>query len=135
VKIRGSLLFNILGCDKDHISVRPSIQTSPVKSLTVKEGEEARLYCRVVAGNPKPKLKWRRKGDIMPTGDEEIMGEVIIFESVTRHYEGTYECVTEDDYGFEPITRKVQLHVECKCLHKNANQLKIAISHFRCPGH
>ena len=44
-KIRGSLLFNILGRDKDHISVRPSIQTSPVKSLTVKEGEEARLYC------------------------------------------------------------------------------------------
>eukprot|EP00090_Calanus_glacialis_P007213 TRINITY_DN15667_c0_g1_i4.p1 TRINITY_DN15667_c0_g1~~TRINITY_DN15667_c0_g1_i4.p1 ORF type:complete len:475 (-),score=83.63 TRINITY_DN15667_c0_g1_i4:269-1693(-) len=94
------------------IRVRPSIQTSPVKTLTVKEGEEARLYCRVVAGNPKPKLKWRRKGGIMPTGDEEIMGEVIIFESVTRHYEGTYECVTEDDYGFEPITREVQLHVE-----------------------
>eukprot|EP00091_Calanus_sinicus_P007342 TRINITY_DN1834_c0_g1_i8.p1 TRINITY_DN1834_c0_g1~~TRINITY_DN1834_c0_g1_i8.p1 ORF type:complete len:294 (-),score=50.93 TRINITY_DN1834_c0_g1_i8:1308-2189(-) len=94
------------------IRVRPSIQTSPVKSLTVKEGEEARLYCRVVAGNPKPNLKWRRKGGLMPTGDEEIMGEVIIFESVTRHHEGTYECVTEDDYGFQPITREVQLHVE-----------------------
>jgi len=94
------------------IRVRPSIQTSPVKSLTVKEGEEARLYCRVVAGDPKPNLKWRRKGSKMPTGDKEIMGEVIIFESVTRHHEGTYECVTEDDYGFEPITREVQLHVE-----------------------
>ena len=113
VKIRGSSLFNIPQCDEHHISVRPSIQTSPVKSLTVKEGEEARLYCRVVAGNPKPKLKWRRKGDIMPMGDEEKMGEVIIFESVTQHYEGTYECVSEDDYGFEPITREVQLHVEC----------------------
>ena len=70
----------------------------------------------------------------MPMGDEEKMGEVIIFESVTRHYEGTYECVIEDDYGFEPITREVQLHVEFNCLHNNADQLKIAISHFRCPS-
>ena len=104
-----------------------------MKTLTVKEGEETRLYCRVVAGNPKPKLKWRRKGGIMPMGDEEIMG-VIIFESVTQHYQGNYECVTEDEYGFEPI-REVQLHVECKCFHKNADRLNIAISYFRCPGH
>ena len=71
----------------------------------------------------------------MPMGDKEIIGEDIIFEYVTRNYEGTYECVAEDEYGFEPITSEVQLHVECKCLHKNANRLKIAISHFRCPGH
>jgi len=94
------------------IRVRPSIQTSPVKSLTVKEGEEARLYCRVLAGHPKPTLKWRKKGGIMPMGDKEIIGEDIIFEYVTRNYEGTYECVAEDEYGFEPITSEVQLHVE-----------------------
>jgi len=117
------------------IRVRPTIQTSPVKSLTVKEGEEARLYCRVLTGHPTPRLKWRKKGGTMPTGDQEIMGEDIIFESVSRHFEGTYECHAEDDYGSPPVTSEVQLYVECKCVHKNANRLKITISSFRCPGH
>jgi len=94
------------------IRVRPSIQTSPVKSLTVSEGEEARLYCQVMTGEKKHKLKWRRKERTLPSGEEEIVGEVIKFESVTPEYEGTYECVMEDEDGDEVATKEVQLHVE-----------------------
>ena len=68
----------------------------------------------MMAGERITKLKWRRKGGKLPTGEDEMVGEVIIFESVTPEHEGTYECVTQDEYGFEPITREVQLHVECK---------------------
>jgi len=91
------------------IRVKPSIQTSPVKSLTVAEGEEARLYCRVVAGHPKPNLKWRKQGELMPSGQKEISGEDIIFESVPRSYAGTYECMTE---GEDQVTSEVELLVK-----------------------
>ena len=43
-----------------------------------------------------------------------MVGEVIKFESVTPEYEGTYECVMEDEDGDELVTKEVQLHVECK---------------------
>ena len=92
--------------------MRPSLQTSPVKSLTVLEGEEARLYCRVVGGGGDEKLLWRRKGGLLPTGEEFIVGCVIIFSSVTPEHGGTYQCMTEEEYGGEEVTREVELYVE-----------------------
>jgi hypothetical protein len=89
------------------IRVLPSIQTSPEKSLTVREGDEARLYCRVVGEDPRPGIIWRRKEGKMPAGEEEIVGEAVIFSSVTRDYAGTYQCVVEEEY-----VREVTLHVE-----------------------
>lgn len=62
----------------------------------------------------KNQLKWRRKERTLPSGEEEMVGEVIKFESVTPEYEGTYECVMEDEDGDELVTKEVQLHVECK---------------------
>jgi len=94
------------------IRVRPSIETSPVKSLTVIEGEEASLACHVMTGDQKHKLKWRRKGMPLPSGEEEIIREVLKIKSVTPEYEGIYECVLEDKYGEELVTKEVQLHVQ-----------------------
>ena len=43
-----------------------------------------------------------------------MAGGDIVIESVSRHDAGTYQCVATDDYGLEPVTREVQLFVECK---------------------
>ena len=83
-----------------------------MKSLTVLEGEEARLYCRVEGGGGDEKLLWRRKGGLLPTGEEFIVGCVIIFSSVTPEHGGTYQCMTEEEYGGEEVTREVELYVE-----------------------
>ena len=50
----------------------------------------------------------------MPSGEKEVAKEVIIFESVTRDHEGVYECVTDEDYGGEPVSREIAFQVKCK---------------------
>ena len=43
-----------------------------------------------------------------------MVGGDFVMGSVTRHHAGTYQCVTRDDYGLEPVTKEVELFVECK---------------------
>ena len=90
--------------------MRPKIRTSPVYSLTVTEGKEARLYCKVVKGDDGIKLKWRHAGKELLSQSEGIL----VLEIVTRHMSGVYDCVAEDASGLELIRRNVHLNVECK---------------------
>ena len=53
-------------------------------------------------------------------GELEISGGDIVIESVSRHHGGTYQCVTRDDYGLDPVTQDVELLVECKLLPKES---------------
>lgn len=94
------------------IRVRPTIEIEPKESLTVREGEDVSFHCRVLEGHPQPRLVWRRKGGRMPSGDLEMAGGDIVMGSVTRHHAGTYQCVTRDEYGLEPVTKEVDLFVE-----------------------
>lgn len=48
------------------------------------------------------------------SGALEMAGGDIVLGSVTRHQAGAYQCVTRDDYGLEPVTKEVNLFVECK---------------------
>ena len=43
-----------------------------------------------------------------------MAGGDIVMGSVTRHHAGTYQCITRDDYGLEPVAKEVNLFVECK---------------------
>ena len=43
-----------------------------------------------------------------------MAGGDLVLGSVTRHQAGAYQCVTRDDYGLEPVTKEVNLFVECK---------------------
>ena len=90
--------------------MRPKLRTSPVYSLTVKEGKEARLYCKVVKGDDGIKLKWRHAGKELISQSEGIL----VLDFVTRHMSGVYDCVAEDVSGLELIRRNVHLNVECK---------------------
>jgi len=94
------------------IRVRPKITTTPEKSITVKEGDDVRFLCSVLEGHPEPRLIWRKKGARMPSGELEMAGGDIVMEAVSRHHAGTYQCVTRDDYGLEPVTKEVELFVE-----------------------
>ena len=54
------------------------------------------------------------------SGELEMAGGDIVMEAVSRHHAGTYQCVTRDDYGLEPVTKEVELFVECKLYqHRN----------------
>ena len=54
------------------------------------------------------------------SGELEMAGGDIVMEAVSRHHAGTYQCVTRDDYGLEPVTKEVDLFVECKLYqHRN----------------
>jgi len=90
------------------IRVRPKLRTSPVYSLTVKEGKEARLYCKVVKGDDGIKLKWKHGGKELLSQSEGIL----ILDFVTRHMSGVYDCVAEDSSALELIRRNVHLNVE-----------------------
>ena len=50
----------------------------------------------------------------MPTGEMEVESEDIVLERVSREHQGTYECVAQDDSGLQPVTKDVEVFVECK---------------------
>ena len=60
-----------------------------------------------------------------------MAGGDIVMEAVSRHHAGTYQCVTRDDYGLEPVTKEVELFVECK-LYQHRNICLINISFLQC---
>ena len=78
----------------------------------------------MMAGEQITKLKWRRKGGKLPGGEDEMVGEKILFESVAPEYEGAYQCVAEDQEGGELVSREVQLIVECKFVLFTINNTK-----------
>lgn len=94
------------------IRVRPVLRTSPSSQLTAREGEEVRLSCEVVAGQPRPRLLWRKVGGRMPTGEMEVESDDIVLQRVNRNHHGTYQCVARDDSGLEPVTKDVEVFVE-----------------------
>ena len=94
--------------------MRPVLRTSPSHQVTVREGQEVRLSCEVLAGQPTPTLGWRKVGGRMPTGELEVESDDILLERASRHHQGTYQCVARDDSGLKPVTKDVEVFVECK---------------------
>ena len=96
------------------LAVRPVLRTSPSQQVIVREGEEISLSCEVLAGQPRPRLLWRKVGSRMPTGELEVESEEILVEEARRGDEGTYQCVARDQSGLQPVTKDVEVFVECK---------------------
>ena len=83
--------------------------------VTVVEGSNVTLPC-TADGNPTPHVAW-----IAPNGtvlQNRTTDTNLTFIDITRHSNGTYECVARND--LEPSSVKVNLVVLCKYL----------ISHF-----
>ena len=96
------------------VAVRPVITTSPGQEVTVASGGEVRLSCDLLAGHPPPRILWRKLGGRMPTGELEVETDTLVLERVNRHQAGTYQCVTRDNSGLQPVTKDVEVFVECK---------------------
>ena len=80
--------------------------------LAVKEGESATLQCDITAGSPTPEIKWSRRERMMPSGEEEISGNMITFSQVTRHHSGHYICSADNGFGPQPVTAQIKLDVQ-----------------------
>ena len=98
------------------VAVRPLIRTSPEQEVTVVSGGEVTLSCHLLAGHPPPRILWRKVGGRMPTGELEVETDTIVLERVNRHQAGTYQCVTRDNSGLQPVTKDVEVFVECKLI-------------------
>jgi len=94
------------------IRVKPVISTIPEDVLIVTAGSTARLECKVLSGSPVPDLIWRREGRKMPTGEEEIVGSILMFTTVSRHHTGDYICMADNGYRTSPVEKKVRLEVQ-----------------------
>ena len=95
------------------ISVQPSLSVVPSSGvLAVKEGESATLQCDITAGSPTPEIKWSRRERMMPSGEEEISGNMITFSQVTRHHSGHYICSADNGFGPQPVTAQIKLDVQ-----------------------
>eukprot|EP00092_Neocalanus_flemingeri_P000880 GFUD01000937.1.p1 GENE.GFUD01000937.1~~GFUD01000937.1.p1 ORF type:complete len:449 (+),score=131.49 GFUD01000937.1:118-1464(+) len=95
------------------IRVKPVITTSPEEPLTLSEGDSATLSCQLLSGTPIPDLKWRRcEGESFPSGEKEILEDVIKLESVTRDDSGCYVCQADNGFADAPVTSLAMLVVE-----------------------
>ena len=94
--------------------VEPVITTSPQEPLTLREGDAATLSCQLLSGTPVPEVKWRKCEGLLPTGEEEIVKDVIKFKSVTRNHSGCYMCQADNGFAETPVTSLAMLLVECK---------------------
>ena len=48
----------------------------------------------------------------MPSGEEEISGNMITFSQVTRHHSGHYICSADNGFGPQPVTAQIKLDVQ-----------------------
>jgi len=98
------------------VRTEPAIRTEPDQLMIVREGSPANLVCAAIAGNPVPKLTWKRRSD----ADEEIYTRVHVTETqatlalgqVTRASAGEYTCLADNGYNNKTVEKTVQLKVE-----------------------
>ena len=44
----------------------------------------------------------------------KVETDTLVLERLTREEAGTYQCVTRDSSGLQPVTKDVEVTVECK---------------------
>ncbi|XP_043245919.1 protein amalgam-like [Amphibalanus amphitrite] len=88
----------------------PFIRTVPeAGQLIVQEGNNATLECSA-RGNPKPRVRWRKKDVGGASGVELAPGERLALLRVARADAGLYECVAENSIG-DSVAQIVSLQV------------------------
>jgi len=98
------------------VRTAPSIKTEPDQLIIVREGSPATLVCTATAGNPVPKLSWRRRSD----PNEDVYTRVHVTETqatlslgqITRESAGHYTCLADNGYNDKIVEKTVQIKVE-----------------------
>jgi len=106
-----SLLTGLLSLQHTlDVLVRASVRALE-SSVTVKEGEEARLECEV-QGNPHPTVSWKKQDGILPSTASPTCAHssCLSFTSVRRDQAGVYVCQANNGVG-APVHGRVALSV------------------------
>jgi len=93
------------------IKVKPSLIILPQQnSLTIKEGEELEVFCKIKRGkfdHGNLRLFWRKLDPDFRMDDGMLMTK-----SVHRNHSGNYECAAIDENNVEVVSKEFTLFVE-----------------------
>ncbi|KAL3861149.1 hypothetical protein ACJMK2_007217 [Sinanodonta woodiana] len=102
---------NFAGSDQDWGMVkvergtRPKIELYPEGNQTVYVEGSALFQCRVMDGDPPPKITWSRAEGLQLTERTEVMDNgVIMFKGTTQQEQGSYICTATNDMGTTTAT-------------------------------
>ncbi|KAL3861148.1 hypothetical protein ACJMK2_007217 [Sinanodonta woodiana] len=110
---------NFAGSDQDWGMVkvergtRPKIELYPEGNQTVYVEGSALFQCRVMDGDPPPKITWSRAEGLQLTERTEVMDNgVIMFKGTTQQEQGSYICTATNDMGTTTATATLIVQVE-----------------------
>lgn len=95
------------------VLIPPKIEfVSHTSRLDVAKGGPVRMECRA-SGNPKPKIIWSRKNNVMPNGEANITGNILELQHANRHTAGHYRCTADNRVG-QTDSKEINVNVLCK---------------------
>lgn len=107
-----SLLAGLLSLQHTlDVLVRASVRAVE-SSVTVKEGEEARLECELLQGNPQPTLSWKKQTGALSSRAAPSCehSACLTITSVRREEAGVYVCQANNGVG-GPVDARIALSV------------------------
>lgn len=92
------------------------IYPNPEQGYTIKEGDDIRMICDIIEGNPLnvTKVKWMKNDGQMVselTGSDDSPQLEITWLSVTRSMTGNYTCEATSEAGTGPVSNVVTIDV------------------------
>uniref|UniRef100_A0A336K364 CSON015512 protein n=1 Tax=Culicoides sonorensis TaxID=179676 RepID=A0A336K364_CULSO len=91
------------------VLIPPKIDYVSHTRLDVPKGGPVRIECRA-SGNPKPKIIWTRKNNMMPNGEANITGNILELQHANRHTAGHYRCMADNRVG-QTDAREINVNV------------------------
>ncbi|CAG2160554.1 unnamed protein product [Oppiella nova] len=96
-------------------TVNLQIYPNPEQGFTIKEGDDVRMICDIIDGNPlnASKVKWMKNGHqlVSELSGESSSHKEITWLSVTRTLSGNYTCLAISDAGVSEVSNSVQIDV------------------------
>ena len=92
-------------------SVQPVIETVPHGQVSLQEGDSVKLFCYLVAGEPRPEVLWMIRN---AENDTEHLEQELELTNVSRKHSGQYICLADNGFGLKPVSSEVLVNVECK---------------------
>ncbi|CAG2100240.1 unnamed protein product [Medioppia subpectinata] len=97
-------------------TVNLQIYPNPEQGFTIKEGDDVRMICDIIDGNPlnASKVKWMKNGhqlvSELSTAEPSTHKE-ITWLSVTRTLSGNYTCLAISEAGVSEVSNSIQIDV------------------------
>lgn len=105
------ILFFLLIVGFFFVIDKPEVTSSTPNPFTVKEGETARLECKVTTANPDNNIIWKwyqidSPNIILSNGPNNT------FQNIQRNMSGSYRCTANNSIGISGID--IFIDVQCK---------------------